>query len=200
MSSAKDMWNKKFSCEGYMYTKEPNEFLKVQIDKFKSKKSILFLGEGEGRNAVYAAKQNHDVTALDASNVGIEKTKQLAQEYDVHVKTICADLDSYELTGKYDVVMSSYMHLQEPLRSKVFRESRNILNSDGLFIGEFFSQKQINRDSGGPKNLDLLYTVDSLKEIFKGYNILLLQELEFELNEGAHHKGIADVIRIIVHT
>jgi 2-polyprenyl-3-methyl-5-hydroxy-6-metoxy-1,4-benzoquinol methylase len=198
MISAKDMWNAKFNSQEYMYTKEPNEFLKLHIDKLEAKKNILFLGEGEGRNAVYAAKQNHNVTALDASDVGIEKTKLLAKENQVDLKTICADLNNYELKGKYDVVMSSYMHLEEPLRTKVFREAMNVLNKNGLFIGEFFSQNQINRDSGGPKNLDLLYTVDSFKDIFQNHNILHLEEIEIDLNEGKHHRGSADVIRVIV--
>jgi len=198
MSNAKEMWNKKFSCEGYMYTKEPNLFLKHHIDNLTHKKKILFLGEGEGRNAIYAATFGHDVTALDASDVGIEKTKLLAKENGVHVKTICADLNAYEFTQKYDLIMSSFMHLMEPLRTKVFQDAMQALKSDGRFIAQFFSQKQIERDSGGPKSLELLYSLESLQTIFHAYNILTLEELHVELDEGKHHCGIADVIEIVI--
>jgi len=54
MKNVKEMWNQKFDGEEYMYTKEPNSFLKENIDKLNGIEEILFLGEGEGRNAVYA--------------------------------------------------------------------------------------------------------------------------------------------------
>jgi len=72
------------------------------------------------------------------------------------------------------------------------------LKTGGIFVGEFFSQEQLSRTSGGPKNLDLLYSVESLQSIFKAYHIMMLEALEIELNEGSHHVGEASVIRVIV--
>jgi len=198
MQNAKEMWNQKFDGDEYMYTKEPNSFLKENIDKLNGTKEILFLGEGEGRNAIYAAKLGHNVTALDASDVGIAKTQRLAQENAVNVSTICEDLELHTIEGSYDFVMSSYMHVAEPLRTKAFQNAMDVLEDGGIFVGEFFSQKQMKRDSGGPKNLDFLYSLDSLQEIFKKYNIELLEEFEIELDEGKHHSGVADVIRVVV--
>lgn len=198
MKSVKDMWNQKFDSEEYMYTKEPNSFLKENIDKLDGTKEILFLGEGEGRNAVYAAKRGHIVTALDASDVGVAKTQRLAKENGVSVKTICEDLEVHTIQGSYDYVMSSYMHVADPVRTKAFQNAMDVLKPGGSFVGEFFSQTQIRRDSGGPKNLDLLYSLESLQEIFKEYKIELLEEFEIELDEGKHHSGVADVIRVVV--
>jgi len=194
----KEMWNNRYAAKEYAYGTEPNVFFKEVIDKQQKTGKILFAAEGEGRNAVYAATKLHDVTALDASDVGIAKTKSLAQEKCVHVKTICTDLNDFKFSEKYDVVMSSFMHLMEPLRSRLFKEMMNHLSEKGVFIGEFFSQKQFPRESGGPKNMDLLYTLDSFAAIFKEYEILLLEEIEIELDEGKHHSGTADVIRIFV--
>jgi len=198
VKSAQEMWNSKFSSEDYIYGKEPNKFLKQEIDKLESKAKILFLGEGEGRNTVYAALKGHDATALDASNIGIEKTKQLAREYHVDVKTIHTDIAHWHPSEQYDVIMSSYLHLMEPLRTEAFQKAMVALKEGGLFIGEFFSQEQLARTSGGPKNPDLLYSIDSLQTIFKEYHIVMLEAMEVELNEGKHHVGEASVIRVIV--
>lgn len=199
MESVEKMWNSKFSCEGYMYGKDPNQFLKQEIDKLENPSKILFLGEGEGRNAVYAALKGHEATALDASSIGLEKAKQLSKEYHVEIKTIHTDLAQWQPPiEQYDVMMSSYMHLMEPLRTAAFHKAMEALKEGGVFVGEFFSQEQLLRTSGGPKNPDLLYSVESLQTIFKMYNIVMLDAMEIELNEGTHHVGEASVIRIIV--
>ena len=62
------MWDEKFGRDGYLYGKEPNVFLKNAIDAIEKPASILFLGEGEGRNAVYAASKGHKSFALDNSD------------------------------------------------------------------------------------------------------------------------------------
>jgi len=199
MESVEAMWNSKFSSEGYMYGKAPNTFLKEEIDKLEPPKKILFLGEGEGRNAVYAAVKGHEAVALDVSSVGLKKAEALAKEFDVTIKTVHTDLSEWQpMEEQYDVVMSSYMHLMEPLRTEAFHKAMKALKEGGIFVGEFFSQEQLSRTSGGPKNLDLLYSVESLQSIFKAYHIVMLEALEIVLNEGTHHVGEASVIRVIV--
>ncbi|MEI7575141.1 MAG: hypothetical protein WCJ00_05505 [Methylotenera sp.] len=66
------MWDERYSAEVYAYGKKPNKFLK---DNYKviPKGKVLSLAEGEGRNAVFLAKQGYAVTAVDASQVGLEK-------------------------------------------------------------------------------------------------------------------------------
>jgi len=171
VESVEKMWNSKFSCEGYMYGKEPNQFLKQEIDKFKTPAKILFLGEGEGRNAVYAALNGHDATALDISSIGLKKAKKLAEEFNVDIKIVHTDIEKWQPLEKYDVVMSSYLHLNEPLRTKAFNKAMDVLEDSGLFIGEFFSKEQLSRSSGGPKSLDLLYSIESLQTIFQPFDI-----------------------------
>lgn len=68
---------------------------------------LLDLGCGEGKNAVYFAKHGFEVAGLDISKVGLDKTKRYAQEVGVQVKTIHADIDTFELTDIYDVIFST---------------------------------------------------------------------------------------------
>lgn len=193
------MWNGKFSREGYLYGKQPNRFLAGYIDHMAPGSSILFLGEGEGRNACYAASKGHRAVALDASEIGLEKAQRLAHELGVDIWTIHTDLAQWHADSAYDAVMASFLHLNEPLRAQAFREALKALKASGVFAAEFFSTKQLPRTSGGPKDIDLLYTVDSLREIFsvEGIEILSLEEVVDQLDEGSGHQGEAELIRIV---
>ncbi len=194
------MWNGKFSRKGYLYGKVPNVFLKRHIDFMKPGSTLLLLGEGEGRNACYAASRDIEVTALDASDVGLKKAHDLAEESGVTIKTVLIDLQDWKSNTHYDAVMASFLHLNEPLRTQTFREALKALKPSGVFVAEFFSTKQMPLTSGGPKDADLLYTVESLQNIFdiEGYEILQLEEVVDVLDEGRGHQGEAQLIRVKV--
>lgn len=194
------LWDEKFSREEYFYGFEPNVFIASHTPLLRPRGELLCLGEGEGRNAVYLAAEGFNVTALDASAIGLTKALAMAKSRGVSFKTLLLDLQQWEPQEKYDGILTSYLHLEEPLRTEVFRKALAALNPGGYFIGEFFSLKQLPRSSGGPKKPSLLYTLDSLREIFAiaGYEIVLLEEREVGLDEGKGHQGEAIVIRVIV--
>ncbi len=194
------LWNEKFSREGYLYGKTPNVFLSSYIDGLDSSSSILFLGEGEGRNACYAAMHGHSVIALDASDIGLKKAQELASDLDVDIKTLHIDLTHWETEVHYDAVMTSFLHLKEPLRTLAFGKAISALKPSGVFVAEFFSIKQLPLQSGGPKDPELLYTVASLKEILdrSDTEIVRLEEVVDSLDEGRGHQGDAELIRVVV--
>jgi SAM-dependent methyltransferase len=194
------IWDEKFSREGYFYGFEPNVFIESKTALLAPQSKVLCLGEGEGRNAVYLADKGFQVTALDASAVGMTKALALASKRGVSFNVQLLDLEQWDPKETYDAIVTSYLHLEEPLRTQAFRKSVSSLNSGGHFIGEFFSVAQIPRESGGPKKHSLLYTIDSLQEIFTldGCTILYLEECDVPLDEGNGHQGDALVIRVVV--
>ena len=198
--SIQKMWNEKFQREGFLYGKEPNRFLSEQAGLLKPSSEILMLGEGEARTACHMAFEGHTVTALDASDVGLAKTEALAQERGVNVETLHADLESWQSDNSYDAVLTSFLHLLEPLRTKAFTHAIDSLKSGGYFMGEFFAVEQLERDSGGPNMPELLYTVASLQKICDRGDVRIrkLEACVDHLSEGSGHQGDADLIRVIV--
>jgi len=194
------MWDEKFSREGYFYGFEPNAFIAAQTQLLTPRGKVLCLGEGEGRNAVYLASKGFDVTALDASAIGMTKALSMAREKEVDFKAELLNLEQWEPKKRYDAIVTSFLHLEEPLRTKTFQKAINTLNPQGYLIGELFSINQIPRTSGGPKNPDLLYTIESLRKIFSidTCEIIQLEECDVHLDEGRGHQGDALVIRIII--
>ncbi|MCL4431422.1 MAG: methyltransferase domain-containing protein [Epsilonproteobacteria bacterium] len=200
MNDQREFWNERFGREGYFYGTTANRYLASHIDELPPQQTILFLGEGEGRNAVYALERGHTVTALDAAEIGLAKTAQLAQSKGLELSLIHTDLEFWNPTQQYDAIMCSFLHLYEPLRSEVFGKALKHLNKGGIFVGEFFSIHQFPKTTGGPKDLNLLYTADKLSSILKALpcEILELYEIDTQLNEGLVHNGLASVVRLKV--
>ncbi|MDD5716954.1 MAG: class I SAM-dependent methyltransferase [Sulfuricurvum sp.] len=200
MSDQREFWNERFIKEGYFYGTEPNRYVASVIDSLKSPQRILFLGEGEGRNAAYAARAGHIVSALDASEIGLTKAAMLAKKEGREITLIHCDLELWNPTESYDAILCSFLHLAEPLRSEVFAKAIRQLEPDGIFGGEFFSIRQLPRNTGGPKDEALLYTADSLRSLLElqPCEIVELCEIDTELNEGRGHVGVASVVRMKV--
>ena len=195
--SQQEFWNGKFSKADYFYGTKANEFLDSNISLLKNHKKLLCLGEGEGRNAIFFAKNGFEVSAIDASNLGLEKLQNRAIEEKLDIKTVCMDLNDWTVLEKYDVIVASYLHMFKNEREELFKKIENSLTSNGYFIGEFFSTKQLSFNSGGPKDLDLLYTIEDFQNYFNLCKKNITEEIVI-LDEGIGHQGEACVIRVVI--
>ena len=74
-----ELWNERFSTNEYIYGTNPNKFFKEQIDKINPGR-LLLLGEGEGRNSVYAATKGWIIDAVDFSQTAKDKALMLAKK------------------------------------------------------------------------------------------------------------------------
>ncbi len=196
--SQQDFWNQKFSRDGYLYGKKPNSFLVSCSSSFDKSEKFLCLGEGEGRNAIYFASRGYDVEAFDASDIGLKKLEDLAREADLYIHTKCLDLNHWEVSKKYGSIVASFLHMYKNERESLFKKIESSLEEGGYFIGEFFSTNQLKYESGGPKDIDLLYTVKDFLDAFPNCKKHKVEEVETVLDEGKGHQGKASVIRVIV--
>jgi len=194
---SKDFWDKRYSESEFVYGTEPNQFFKEQIDKLTPGK-ILFIAEGEGRNAVYAAKLGWNVDAVDFSSSAKNKALKLASTNNVAINYTVADLNDYNFKENiYDCVVMIFVHLDDDLRKIVFPKIQKSLKKQGRLIIEVFNKEQINNSSGGPQNIDLLYDDEVLLATFDEFYIEMMDNKTVELNEGNFHKGLADVLRFV---
>jgi hypothetical protein len=190
-------WNGKFSKADYFYGTKPNKFLASKIELFDNHKKLLCLGEGEGRNAIFFAQNGFEVSAIDASDVGLAKLDSRSKEEKLDIKVFCMDLNHWKADEKYDVIVASYLHMYKNEREKLFEKIENSLSSNAYFVGEFFSTKQLTYNSGGPKDLDLLYTIEDFKNHFTLCKKTISEEI-VTLDEGIGHQGEACVIRVVI--
>ena len=190
------MWNERYAGPEYFYGTEPNAFLAEQAHRLQG--PVLSLAEGEGRNAVHLVSLGLEVHAVDLSDVGLAKAEALARQRGVAIRTEIADLRQFEPPGNhYRSVISISAHLPSPIRRRLYPLVERALMPGGLLVLEAYSEAQLARDTGGPKDLALLMTPDKVKAGFPGLEPLLLQELEREVREGTGHTGLASVVQFI---
>lgn len=191
-------WDEKYSQQDFFYGKEPNTFLVDNKERFFKGARVLCLGEGEGRNAVFLASLGAEVTAVDGSSRGLDKVKMLAHEKNVTVKTIHADLNDYTIEPlSWDFIVSIWCHLPGELRQKVFASSEAGLVSGGFFVLEAYTPHQLQFNSGGPKDIDLLMSKEKILRELSKLEIIKLEELERDVHEGIGHKGMSAVVQVI---
>jgi len=191
----KEFWNERFSSEEYIYGTEPNQFLKMNLDKIEQKGDILFLADGEGRNSVYAAKTGWNVTAMDYSEKAKIKALKLADKSNVTIDYQISDIREFSPNKKFDVVAYSFFHLPEELRKATHKKMIDLLKPNGKIIIEAYSQEQMKYDSGGPKNIEVLYTLEQFVEDFQDLEFLYFAQDIDELKESDFHRGKASLIR-----
>lgn len=194
---SKDFWNSRYSEKEFAYGTDPNEFFKEQIDKIIPGRAI-FLGEGEGRNAVYAAKLGWQVDAVDFSSSAKDKALKLAKENNVKINYAVSDLNDYDFKeNDYDLIVMIFLHLPLELRTSIFSKSILSLKQNGRLLIEVFSKEQINNISGGPRSIDLLYSENDVLSLTNDLRIEIMESKSIQLEEGKYHKGKADVIRFV---
>ncbi len=193
----KVFWEERYSQKEFAYGKEPNEFFKETLMGLKPGR-ILLPAEGEGRNAVYAARKGWEVEAFDFSEAAREKAALLARSFNVSITYEVEDYLSFRpILAPFDAVALIYSHTDSSTRKQFYGSIRKMLKPSGLLIVERFSKNQLGNDSGGPKNLDMLIDKEELATEFQDFEIQSLEEIETELNEGPYHVGLGSVVRMI---
>lgn len=192
-----EFWNERYSSIEFVYGTEPNIFFKDELDKLKTG-NILMLGEGEGRNAVYAAVKGWEVDAVDFSTIAKDKALKLADKNSVNIHYELDDLSKYKpKSNYYDSAAIIFLHLNPKIRSEVHSRVVDSLKSGGTLILEVYEKEQLGKDSGGPQNINMLYSKEELEADFADMNIIELQKRIVILNESQHHSGEAAVLRLI---
>ncbi len=192
-----EFWNQRYGAPEYAYGTEPNLFFKQQLRQLPAGR--LFLpGEGEGRNAVYAARNGWSVHALDLSQEGRKKALSLATARGVSITYTVTDLTTYDpQRASYDAAALIFVHLPPAHRQSVHSRIIDALKPGGVFILEAFAKEQIERSTGGPRAAEMLYAMEDLLDDMAGMEIELQSSLVTDIVEGPYHNGPADVHRIV---
>jgi len=189
-------WDERYREPGYAYGTMPNDFIIAVSDRIPRNR-ILSLAEGEGRNAVYLATLGCTVTAVDSSAVGLCKAEALAAERNVAITTVVADLAEFKIKPEqWDGIVSCYCHIPSSIRAPLHQAAVRGLKPGGVFVLEAFSKEQLAYDSGGPKDIDMLMSLDDLKNELAGLEFIRATTLERDVREGTRHTGLASVVQI----
>jgi SAM-dependent methyltransferase len=198
MTEYSNRWDARYAAETFYYGEHPNVFFAEQLQQLKKAGKLLLPAEGTGRNAIFAAALGWQVDAFDASLVAREKALEFAHLRQVCINYTTSNIEDFDpAPEQYDVVAAIYVHLPEAIRKRFHHQLAKAIKPGGLVIIEAFDKEQLKRDSGGPPNVQLLYSTEELRNDFEGLlELKMLCRQQVHLTEG-RHLGIGEVVRYV---
>ncbi|EHL98846.1 methyltransferase domain protein [Acetobacteraceae bacterium AT-5844] len=189
-------WNARYEAQPWMFGRAPNRYLESLAPRLPRQGRALALGDGEGRNGLWLARQGLEVTAVDWSATGMARAAAWAAAEGVPLKTETADLTRWNWPeAHFDLIAWIFLHLPPADRAAVVAGSLRALAPGGLLVLECFTPAQQGRRSGGPKEPSLLWTRDMAEAAFAPLQLLECLEGTVHLEEGPKHQGPAEVVR-----
>jgi SAM-dependent methyltransferase len=191
-----ERWETRYRVTEYVFGEEPNYFLAACKRWLPASGTALAVADGEGRNGIWLAEQGLDVVSIDFSPTAQAKAGALAQKRGASVRFELADVHSWAYPDNaFDVVCEVFTQFSSPReRNQKWDGMKRALKPGGLLIVEGYTPKQLQYGTGGPKELENLYTEGLLKEAFGTFTDLTITQEERELHEGTSHGGMSAVI------
>jgi len=155
-------WNARYEGRELLWSALPNQFLVAEVGSLQPGRA-LDVGCGEGRNAVWLAEQGWEVTAVDFSEVGIEKGREMAAHRGVAVTWVLEDLNRYEPpAGFFDLAIVFYIHIPAEQRSTMLARTAGAVRPSGTVLVVGHDVTNLDDGYGGPQDPALLYTPEDI--------------------------------------
>lgn len=167
----RDAWNERYRGSGLVWSAEPNRFLVEQVAGLAPGRA-LDLAAGEGRNAVWLAEQGWRSTAIDFSDVAIDKAAEMAAARGVSIATAVADVTGdlagiVEL-GSFDLVVVAYLQLPAADRAAATANAVAALAPGGTFLEIAHDAANLHGGYGGPQDPSVLATPAEVVALLDG--------------------------------
>ena len=177
-----EYWDARFAEAGFAYGTEPNDFL-VAVSAQLRLGDALCLCEGEGRNATYLAQRGFQVTAVDFSQVALQKAEALAVQRGVAIQTQRIDLADFDPGAmRWDLVTMIFGQPENVIRRGLYARIAASLRPGGAFVLETKAEPESTADSRYPGSANLCAELPGLEFAIARDGLRLLKE-------GRYHDG-----------
>lgn len=156
-------WNARYAGSDLVWSAEPNRFVAEVVGGWPPGRAID-LACGEGRNAIWMAKQGWAATGVDFSDVAIDKARRLAESAGATVDFVCADATSYAPQGRFDLVLFCYLQIPHAEIGRALERAVAALEPGGRLLFVAHALDNLANGVGGPQSPDVLYTPAQVSE------------------------------------
>lgn len=199
MDYFRTQYEKLYECDGYYWGTEPADFLD-QIAALRSpgkEITVLDIGCGEGKDAVYMASKGYSVTAFDITNSGVNKTKRLAMERGVSVIAFVDDINTFEIDQQFDIIYSTgtIQYLADDQKRAFFEKINQMTKPHGLHYFNVFVGKPFLALPPDWDREEKMWKTGELFSYYSDWKIHSIDEIIFEdHSNGQPHYHCMDMI------
>lgn len=200
-SSQPPFWDERYAANDHLFGTDPNAFVGSQAHRIAEGSDVIELAAGEGRTLVWLAQErNARGTALDFSGEALDEAARWADEHDLPIDTVEADVRTWTPNRQWDAVLITFLQLLPDERPGLYRSIRDLLRPGGVLIGEWFRPDHLsgNYDRLGPSTMDRMVPVAELRDAFAEDEIVRCEAADVALDEGPLLRGDAAVARLVV--
>jgi SAM-dependent methyltransferase len=154
-----DAWDERYRDSELIWSAGPNQFVEAELADLPPGRA-LDLAAGEGRNAIWLARRGWRVTALDFSQVALDKGREIAG--DLPIEWVCADATTWRADTSYDLSVIAYLQLPAAERRAAHRSALAALRPGGTLLLVAHDSTNLTEGTGGPQDPDVLITADDV--------------------------------------
>ncbi|HWR05319.1 methyltransferase domain-containing protein [Sporomusa sp.] len=193
------IYEDEYAQDGYYWGLAPSKMCYKILSLLPPTKllKLLDIGCGEGKDAVFFARNGYQVTAFDIADAGIEKTKRLADKIGVHVNVFKADVLDFRLESNYDILYSNgVLHYMKPeLRQEIFFNYQQHTSPHGIHVLSAFVTKPFIPPAPEHEPNGHNWLSGELFSLYSNWLIKECDEVIFDCNSsGIAHKHAMNII------
>ncbi len=169
----REQWNQRYAAQPLLWDVDPDPFLGAELGGTAPGRA-LDLGAGEGRTALWLAERGWGVTAVDFSDVALDRGRRRVAEAGARgtVEWVCADLRSYDPPpGPFDLVLVLFVHLPAVERRRLLRAAAGVLAPGGVVLVVGYDSTHATEGEGGPRDPAILFSPEDIVADLEGLAI-----------------------------
>ncbi|CUR56915.1 Methyltransferase type 12 [metagenome] len=183
-------WDERYAAAELVWSREPNRFVAEEVADLPPGAAVD-LAAGEGRNAIWLASRGWSATAVDFSQVALDKGARLAAEAGIEVTWVCADATTWQPPEPVDLVVVAYLQLPAEDRRRAVRGAASMLRPGGTFLLVAHDTTNLAEGTGGPQDPAVLMTAEDVLGDLAGLDVEVVRagRVAREVTAADEHGG-----------
>ena len=185
-------WDDRYAASELVWSREPNQFVAAELADL-SPGSAVDLGAGEGRNAIWLASRGWSATAVDFSQVALDKGARLTDGIDLpgDLTWVCADATTWQPPEPVDLVVLAYLQVPADDRRRAVRGAVEMLRPGGTMLLVAHDTTNLAEGTGGPQDASVLMTAQDVVDDLAGIDVEVLraERVAREVRSADEHGG-----------
>lgn len=191
-----EAWDARYAVSELVWSATPNRFVAEALAAAEPGRA-LDLAAGEGRNALWLASLGWAVTAVDFSQVALDKGRAVEQSLTLEhpIRWVRADVTSWTPDDDYDLAVVAYLQLPEDQRSEAVRRAFGALRVGGELFWVAHDSTNLVEGTGGPQDPEVLMTAEDVLSDLGGerFEVIRAERVERVVPQDDGHGGQADL-------